>query len=115
MEESAGVLKSSVAMKYWMCIGMKSYGPVKGIKDQGIVIVVAKHECHNAMAVEIKDGTQIEFVQIFSVSILKLRDIGQPLFLWGICMKITVENISAVYSGSEARRVQQLWRPLTVD
>ncbi|XOQ26517.1 MAG: hypothetical protein ACFWTM_09435 [Mitsuokella multacida] len=72
---------------------MKSYGPVKGIKDQGIVIVVAKHECHNAMAVEIKDGTQIEFVQIFSVSILKLRDIGQPLFLWGICMKITVENI----------------------
>lgn len=93
MEGSARVLESSIAMKDGMCIGMKSYGLVKGLKDQGIVIVVAKHKCYNAMSIEIENGTQIEFVQIFSVSILKLRDIGQPLFPGGICMKITVENI----------------------
>ena len=93
MERFVCILKSPVAMKDGMCIGMKSYGLVKGLKDQGIVIVVAKHKCYNAMAIEIKDGTQIKFMQIFTLSILKLRDIGQPFFLWSICMKIAVKNI----------------------
>ena len=48
MEDSVGILKSSVAMEQRMCAGISPYSTVKGFKNQRVVIPVTNLISNNA-------------------------------------------------------------------
>ena len=59
MEDSTGVLESTIAVEQRMRIWIFLNGFVKGIKDQLVVISVAENVADNSAITQVKDCTQI--------------------------------------------------------
>ena len=54
-----GVLKSSVAVKQWMCVGIRLNCCIQCIKDKRKIIGIADDKRNNSPVIEIKNRTQI--------------------------------------------------------
>ena len=71
-------MKTPVAMEQRMGTGIGFHGPVKGLKDQGIIVTVTDHKGNNTTVIEIQDGTEIDLVYLDAFIPFELCYIGQP-------------------------------------
>lgn len=62
VEGSAGVLESSITVEQRVCIWIFQNGFIQGIKNKLIVIPVTNDITDDSPVTQVKDGTQIEFV-----------------------------------------------------
>ena len=76
-----------------MCIriGLNCYP--EGVEDQGVVIVIANHKGNNASVKEVKNGTEIDLVYDRPLIPLKLSNIRQPLLIWLVCLKFSIQLV----------------------
>ena len=88
MEGVIGVLKSSVAMKDGMCIGIFFDRLPECIKDKRIIIMVADHIGDDASVIQIQYGAEIEFVDDRSFIPFELCYICEPDIIRSVCMKM---------------------------
>ena len=93
VEDSTGVLESTVTVEQRMCIWIFLNSLVKGVKDQFVVISATDNVADNSAVAQIKNCTQIEFVDDWTFVPLELRHISQPLFIWLSRPKFTVQNV----------------------
>ena len=97
VEYSAGVLESSITVEQRVCIWIFQNGFIQGIKNKLIVISVTNDITDDSPVTQVKDGTQIEFVDDRTFIPLKLCHIGQPLFIWPSCPELPVQKILCCY------------------
>ena len=93
MECSVRILESTVRMEQRMYIRIGLNCCPEGVEDQGIVIVIANHKGNNATVKQVKDGTEINLMYDRSLIPLKLRNISQPLFIWLVCLKFSIQLV----------------------
>ena len=72
-------------------------GFIQGIKNKIIVIPVTNDITDDSPVTQVKDGTQIEFVNDRTFIQLELCHIGQPLFIWPSCPELSVQKILCCY------------------
>lgn len=72
-------------------IGLNCF--IEGLKHKRIIVVLAEHIGYDSPVVEIQDGTQVEFVDSDSLIPFELGDIGQPLFVGAVRMKLAIQKI----------------------
>ena len=97
VEGSAGVLESTVAVEQRVCIWIFQNGFIQGIKNKIIVIPVTNDITDDSPVTQVKDGTQIEFVDNWTFIPLELRYIGQPLFVGMPRPEFPVQTILCCY------------------
>lgn len=83
-----GVLKSSVAVKDGMGIGIFCDGLSECVKDERIVITVADNIGNNASVIQVQYGAEIEFVDDRSFIPFELCYICEPYLIRSVCMKM---------------------------
>ena len=88
MKGVIGVLKSSVAVKDGMGIGIFCDGLSECVKDKRIVITVTDDIGDDASVIQIQYGAEIKFVDDRSFVPFKLCYICEPDFIWSVCMKM---------------------------
>ena len=93
VEGTVGILKTSVAVEQWMCVGIRFYRTVKGLEYQRIVVAVTNHIGNDPAVVEVQNGAEIDLVYFNTLVPFELRYIRQPLFIWFICMEVAVKEI----------------------
>lgn len=93
MEYSVRVLKSSVAVKDGMRIGVCPEGGVKGVINQRVVVAVPDHISNDASVIQIKYGTEIDLTLLTVLVPFEFRNIRQPFLIRLVCMEVPVENI----------------------
>lgn len=76
-----------------MCIRIGLNCCPEGVEDQGVVIVIANHKGNNASVKEVKNGTEIDLVYDRPLIPLKLRNIRQPLLIWLVCLKFSIQLV----------------------
>ena len=90
---SVGVLKTTVTVEQWMCIRIGFHCSLECVKHNRIVVVVTNNIRNDTSVVQVKDGTQIDFVNYYALVLFELCNIGKPLHIWSWCMEITTEYI----------------------
>jgi len=93
VERTVGVLEASVAVKQRVGIRMDLSRPLKGVKNQSIVIVISDRERHNSSIVQIQNGAQIDFVHGKPFVVTELRNIRQPLLIGLGGMKFAIQEV----------------------
>ena len=81
VEDSAGVLESSVTVEQWMCIRIFPNSFIKRIKNQLVVVPVTNNAADDSPVTQIENRAQIELVDNRTFIPLELCYIGQPLFV----------------------------------
>ena len=76
-----------------MGIRIGCHGPVKGLKDQGVVVAVPDDERYDAPVIKIQNSTEIDLVFLCSDVILELCHISQPFLVRLVRMKFPLQNI----------------------
>ena len=66
-------------MKQRVSLRLSNYGGDEGIKDEFVVVVVAKGEGDNSPVIEVQDGAEIELVYYGPHIVFELSYICQPL------------------------------------
>ena len=93
VESAVGVLEPSVAMKQGMRIRIGLNSLIKGLENQRVIVAFTKYIGHNTPVTEIKNGAQIELVNLCSLVPLEFGHIGEPLLI-GLCgIKLSVQKI----------------------
>ena len=77
----------------WMSVRIGLYGPVKGLKDQRIIVAITDHKGNNTTVIEVQNSTEIDLVHLNALIPFELCYIGQPFFVGFLCMKIAVKKI----------------------
>ena len=62
VEGAVRILKTTITVEQWVCIGIGGNGSVKGLEYQWIVVTFTYHKGNNAAIIQIKNCTQINFV-----------------------------------------------------
>ena len=88
-----GVLKTTVTVEQLMCIRMGFNCSLECVKHNRVVVVVTNNIRNDTSVVQVKDGTQIDFVNHYALVPFELYDIGKPLHIRSWRMEITTEYI----------------------
>ena len=88
-----GVLKTTVTVEQWMCIRIGFHCSLECVKHNRVVVVVTNNIRNDTSVVQVKDGTQIDFVNHYALVPFELCDIGKPLHIRSWCMEFTTEYI----------------------
>ena len=93
VEGSAGVLESSVTVEQWVRIRIFQNSLIQRIENEFVVVSVPNNVADDSSVTQIKNRTQIEFVDDWTFIPLKLCYIGQPLFVGMPRPKFPVQKI----------------------
>ena len=93
MECAIGVLKAPVTMKQRMSVRIGFYGPVEGLKNQGVVIPVTYDMGNNTAIIEIQDRAEIDLVYLDALIPFELCYIGQPFLIRLVRMEVAIKKI----------------------
>lgn len=93
MEGAIGILKAPITMKQRMSVRIGFHGPVKGLKNQGIVIPVTYDMGNNTTVIEIQDRAEIDLVYLEALIPFELCNIGKPLLIWLVRVEVSVKKI----------------------
>lgn len=93
MEGSIGILKAPITMKQRMSVRIGFHGPVKGLKNQGVVIPATYHKGNNTTVIEIQDRTEIDLVYLKALIPFELCYICKPFLIWLVRMEVSVKDI----------------------
>ena len=97
VESSAGVLESSVTVEQWVCIRIFQNGLIQCIENQIVVVPVTNYVADDSPVTQIKNRTQIEFVDDWAFVPFEFCYISQPLFVWPSCPELSVQKILCRY------------------
>lgn len=97
VEDSTGVLESTIAVEQRVSIWIFQNSFIKRIKNQLVVVPVTNNIADDSPVTQIEDRTQIELVDNWAFIPLKLCHIGQPLFIWPSCPELPVQKILCCY------------------
>lgn len=97
VKDSAGVLESTVTVEQRVSIWIFQNSFVKSIENELVVIPITNDIADDSPVTQIKNGTQIEFVDSWSFIPLELCHIGQPLFVGTACPEFPMQNILCCY------------------
>ena len=86
-------MKAAITVEKWMSVRIGLYGPVKGLKDQRIIVAITDHKGNNTTVIEVQNSTEIDLVHLNALIPFELCYIGQPFFVGFLCMKIAVKKI----------------------
>ena len=75
-----------------MCIRVCRYRTVKGLENQRIVIPFADHVGNNAAVTEVQNCAEIDFVNLNAFIPLEFRNVGKPLFIRLVRMKVPIKE-----------------------
>ena len=67
--------------------------------DQGSVVGVPDDKGNDAPVTQIQDGAQVELAHVGARIVVKLRHIGEPLFVGAVGVKLAVQHILRQLSG----------------
>lgn len=81
VEGSAGVLESSVTVEQRVCIQIFQNSLIQHIENEFVIVSVPNNVADDSPITQIKNCTQIELVDNWTVVPLELCYIGQPLFV----------------------------------
>ena len=87
------ILKPSITVKQRMCIRIGSHSRIKGVVYQRVVVAVSNHVGDYSSVVQIKNDAEINLMYFSSLVPFELRYIRQPLLVWFVGMKRSVEDI----------------------
>ena len=87
------VLETAVTVEQRMCIWVSLHCGLECIEHNGIVIVFTNNIRNNTSVVQVKDSTQIDFVDFNTFVPFELRNIRKPLHVRFWRMEITAEDI----------------------
>ena len=93
VEGSAGVLESSVTMEQRVSIRIFQNSLIQRVENEFVVVSVTNNVADDSSVTQIKNRTQIEFVDDWTFIPLKLCYIGQPLFVGMPRPKFPVQKI----------------------
>ena len=93
MEGAIGILKAPITMKQRMSVRIGFYGPVKGLKNQRVVIPVTYDMGNNTPIIEIQDCTEINLVYLETLIPFELCYIGQPFLIRLVRMEVSVKEV----------------------
>ena len=93
VEGSAGVLESAVTVEQRVCIRIFQNSFIKRIENQLVVVPVTNNVADDSPVTQIKNCTQIEFVDNWTFIPLELCYISQPLFIRTTCPELSVQKI----------------------
>ena len=93
MKRAAGILKASVTMEKRVRAGIGFYGPIKGLKNQRIVIAVTDRIGDDTTIIKIQNSAEIDLVYFNAFIPLEFRYICEPLFVWPVRIEFTVKKI----------------------
>ena len=87
------ILKSSVTMKYWLRIRIKTHCFIECCEYQFVVVTVAELVRNNTSVVKVKYCRKIKLLHFGTNVILEFCYVSQPFFKRNGCFKISVKNI----------------------
>ena len=90
---SVGVLKTTIAMEQRMCVRICFYSLIKGLEHKRIVVAVTYDIGNNSPVTKIQNRTQVDFMNFNSFIPFEFRNIGKPLFVGMLCVKLTVQTV----------------------
>ena len=76
-----------------MCIRICFYSLVKGLKYKSIVIAVTYDIGNDSPVAKIQNRTQVDLMNFNSFISFEFRNIGKPLFVGMLCVKLTVQTV----------------------
>ena len=97
---SVGVLEPTVTVEQWMCIRIGFHCSLECVKHNRVVVVVTNNIRNDASVVQVKDGTQIDFVNS-SYHLNSITSVSHFIFGLG-AWKLRPSTFSATYCGLAA-------------
>ena len=82
-----------LTMKQRMSVRIGFYGPVEGLKNQGVVIPVTYDMGNNTAIIEIQDRAEIDLVYLDALIPFELCYIGQPFLIRLVRMEVAIKKI----------------------
>ena len=76
-----------------MCVRICFYSLIEGLEYKSIVIAVTHDIGNNSPVTEIQDRTQVDLMNFNSIIPFEFCNIGEPLFVGMLCVKLTVQTI----------------------
>ena len=92
-KHSGRILKSPVAVKQRVCIGVGGKGLVQHLMHKGAVVGVPEDKGDDPPVTEVQDGAEVELMHTRTHIIFELRHIRQPLFVGLIRVKLAVQHV----------------------
>ena len=81
-----------------------------------VIVSIADYERNNSPVVKIQDCTQIDFSNLYTNVILKLRYIGKPFLIWCISVEVSIQvvlsDIGRIFASASAALGTPLYRLL---
>lgn len=93
VEYGTGVLEPPVAVEERVGFRLGSYGGIKGIENELVVIVVAHGVGDNSPVVQVKNCAKVNLVNHGANVVFELSYVGQPLHVRSLCMEIAVQVV----------------------
>ena len=76
-----------------MCVRICFYSLVKGLKYKSIVIAVTYDIGNDSPVAKIQNRTQVDLMNFNSFIPFEFRNIGKPLFVGMLCVKLTIQTV----------------------
>ena len=115
MEDLSGIGAAPVAVEQRAGSGIALQCLSQSAMDQGSVVGVPDDKGNDAPVTQIQDGAQVELAHVGARIVVKLRHIGEPLFVGAVGVKLAVQHILRQLSGDDAARVQPCGACFTTD
>ena len=88
------ILKASVRMEQGMRVWIGLYRLVQCFKHKRVVIVLPENIRDDAPVIQVQNSTEVQLVYFYPVIPSELCHIREPFFVWLVCPKLAVKNIS---------------------
>lgn len=99
MEDLSGIGAAPVAVEQRAGSGIALQCLSQSAMDQGSVVGVPDDKGNDAPVTQIQDGAQVELAHVGARIVVKLRHIGEPLFVGAVGVKLAVQHILRQLSG----------------
>ena len=99
MEDLSGIGAAPVAVEQRAGAGIALQCLSQSAMDQGSVVGVPDDKGNDAPVTQIQDGAQVELAYVGARIVVKLRHIGEPLFVGAAGVKLAVQHILRQLSG----------------
>ena len=99
MEDLGSIGAAPVAVEQRVGAGIGLQCLIQSAMDQGSVVGVPDDKGDDPSVTQIQDGAQVELAHGISRIVVKLRHIGEPLFVGAVGVKLAVQHILRQLSG----------------